>query len=205
MPFLPVADGVQVELVHLLDGSTCETAPVFLDRTPGGGGDALALGAAVDEWWVTRVLPHLSVSLSYTRYLVRSLASASGPVTRVDKVPPLTGGIGGGPQPANVALRLNYKVDPQLFGFTGCGFVPGVPQAVVAGNTVDLTWRATLLDAYNDLIGLVAALGWQWIVVHKFRRGHLLPAAGRMRIIRVDPSGPWVSQRRSRLHNDPLP
>lgn len=205
MPFLPVADGIQVELVHVLDGSTCETAPTFLDRTPGGGGSGLELGSAVDEWWTSRVLPYLSVSLTYTRYLVRSLATASGPVTRVDKAPPPTGGIGGGPQPANVSVRLNYKVDPELFGFTGCGFIPGVPQAATTGNKVDLVWRATLLDAFNDLIGVAQSVGWEWIVVNKFRRGHLLPAAGRMRIIRVDPSSPYVSQRRSRLHNEPLP
>lgn len=205
MPFLPVIDGVQVELVHLLDGSTCETAPTFLDRSPGGGGDPLALGALVDEWWTSSVLPHLSVSLNYVRYLVRQLVTPTGPVTRVDKVPTLTGGIGGGPQPANVSVRLNLKTDPQLFGFTGAAFVPGIPQAVVNGNKVDLSWRATILAAYNDLLDQTTAAGWEWIVVNKFRRGHLLPAAGRIRVIRVDPSSPYVSQRRSRLHNEPLP
>jgi hypothetical protein len=205
MPFAPVAGGVQVELVHQLDGSICETGPIFLDRGPVGPADPLVLGAAVNEWWITRVLPHLSVSLSYIRYVIRPLDSASSPRTTVPLIPPLTGGEGGVPQPANVSVRVNYKVQPGQFKSMGCGFLPGIPQSAVTGNRIHADWKAIIEAAYNDLIGVAGALDWEWIVVGKWDHGHFGPGVARTEIIRAEISSPWVAQRRSRLHNVPLP
>lgn len=205
MPFVPVHGAVQVELVHLLGESVCETAPLFLDRGAGGPADPAVLGATVDEWWRTRVLPHLSVVLQYQRYVLRPQESAGDTPTIVDHIPPITGGAGGGCCPANVAVRVNYVLNPQLFINKGCGFVPGIPHSAVSNNLIRPEFRAVIESAYNDLIALTMLVGWSWIVAHKIRHGAPLPTAARAPVIGAMISSPWVAQRRSRLHNDPLP
>jgi len=204
MPFLAVPDGVQVELVHLLAGSICTTAPIFLDRGGETPSDPVALADTVDGWWRTSVLPNLSVNLFYTHYQWRRLDAPDSPVTQTVHAPPLIGGMGGNCHPANVSVRVNLRREPGTFGNTGCLFVPGIPHFASTGNTLHADWRAAVEAAYTDLIAAALAAGWEWAVINKIRHGELLPAARRLPVYRATIDSPYTGQRRSRLHNEPL-
>jgi hypothetical protein len=112
--------------------------------------------------------------------------------------------MGGNCHPASVSVRVNLRLEPGTFGNTGCLFVPGIPHFASTGNTLHLDWRSAVQDAYNELIGVAAAVDWEWVVIQKFSHRHLLFAAGRHPVIRATIDSPYTGQRRSRLHNDPL-
>lgn len=205
MPFLALPNGAVVELVHTLGGSVCETTFTFVKRPFVGVPTLTELGTTTDVWWRTYVLPYLSVSLTYVRYVVTDVSAPAG--SSVTALAPLgtTGGQGGGPQPANVSARMNYTVEIPPGGKKGCSFVPGIPIGATTGNHLHDDWRIALNDAYSNLIDLANLHNWQWVVASKWSAGALRAAAIPYRVDITEITSSLVSQRRSRLHNEPLP
>jgi len=205
MPFLPLADGAQVELVHLLDGSICETTFTFTKRPTGGTPTLADLGVAVSAWWRTFVLPNLSVSLTYLRYVVTDISTAGGTSIVVNQAPGITGGAGGGSQAANVSARMNYIVALPPGGRKGCSFIPGIPISATVGNRMPSWWRVLMNDRYSNLIDIATLHNWLWVVESKFHNNALRPTGEPYRVDITEISSPVLSQRRSRLHNTPIP
>lgn len=204
MPFVPLPDGAQVELVHVLDGSVCEVVFVFQKRALGPPIPLPALGALISNWWRTQVLPNLSVHMSYLRYRVTDISFFGAIPLQVDIIPPQPGSTGGGPQPASVAVRIGYIVEVPPGGLRGCTFVPGIPILHTTGNRYHQELRELLFEAFVALIDLAAFNGWKWVVWSKWHQGVLRTVAEGYGVSLIVFRSPYVSQRRSRLHNDPL-
>lgn len=203
MPPLPLNNGAQVELVHQHDGAIAETTVTARHGSAGLPSSLEALGAGVSEWWVSSVLPHLSVELTYIRYQVTDLEVLGPPVVVVEVAPGTTGGEGGGSLPANVALRVNLHCRSVGRRRSGAAFVPGIPKSVAVRSEALPFFRDAIQSAYQELGSVLEGLGWSWVVQHNYRRGVLLPAAESLFVVAPRVDLPYLAQRRSRLHNEP--
>lgn len=205
MPFVPFAQGVQVELRHRLFGTPCETT-VTLEEHAGTVGPTLASAQlAAFLWWRDQMLPLLSWELLWIGMTTRSLASASGPAVALDFATPIPGGIVVRSLPANVAVRLNYEVANPPGGYRGCMFLPGVPANQVTGNLINQGWKDAVFEAAVVFIDDVTLQGWRWVVASKFHDGAPRAAVEPMRVVTPIITAATTGQRRSRLHNEELP
>lgn len=202
-PFVPLADGAQVEVVFTLFGEVVENRLWFVSRQPPitqAQVDALALG--VGNWHTAEVMPLLAPELQLAAVEAKDWTSDPSPFLGV-VTPLVNGGAASTSYSANVAVRVRFKGDSSQTFPDNANFVPGIPDDAVDGNIVSSTFKNDLRVAYADLIDLAAGFGpfpaWRWVVTSRQLdyAWRTEQAFARTDIIKV-PS-PYVNPRRRRL------
>lgn len=205
MPFVPLPNGLLVECIHLLYGVPCECTftlikrPLVVEPTP------QSAQLAVFQYWTQDILPLLSTDLLFSSMRMTDISVVGGQSLTVQLPTPIPGGVGGGSLTANVAVRVNLRVQTPPGGAKGCYFLPGIPKEVVDGNRPGAAWLASLDDVDGNLIDRAEQQSWRWVVASKWDNGQLRPLAVPWRVDFVKPESPWVGQRRRRLHNIVIP
>lgn len=202
-PFVPLADGAQVEIVFTLGGEVVENRLWFVSRQPPitqAQVDALALG--VGNWHVDEVMPWLAPELQLAAVEVKDWTADPPPFIGV-VTPLVNGGAATPSQSANVAVRIRFTGDDSQTFPDNANFVPGIPDSAVDVNLVVPDFANALRTAYVDLIDLAAVFGpfpaWRWVVTSRRldNSWRSTQAFARTDFIRV-PS-PYVNPRRRRL------
>jgi hypothetical protein len=199
---VPLPNGCQVELVHLLFEVPCEVTFTFVKHPVVFEPTLEGIGLAVYGWWVNDILPLLGTDLYFVRYRATDVSSAGGASVEVDLPDPPRGGIGGGCLTANVAVRVNYKVAAPPGRRIGCCFLPGIPREIVFGNYITQAWADAVNDVFSNLIDAAEHESWRWVVWSKFLNGALRSTAVGYRVDFPRIDGLTVGQRRRRLHNE---
>jgi hypothetical protein len=202
MPFVPMANGARVELVHTLFGRPCEVTVTLLKHQVVTPPTLETAAGGAFSWWTAAVLPLLSRDLQLVSVVATDISVAGGEVLVVDAFAPVPGGYTAGSLPAIVSVRVNYLVEQKPGRHVGCMFLPGVPADQVAGNRVSLVWKALVFDAMNSFIDLAAVSGWRWVVESKFLGGVLRTNGEPYRVVTAEVTSTWVAQRRKRGSNE---
>lgn len=202
-PFVPITDGAQVEIVFVLAGEVVENRLWFVSRQPPVNGTNLAaLAQGVFDWYVAEALPYLSSSLQLAAVEAFDWTSTPSPTIAVAGTP-TNGGASVEAHSANVADRIWFYSAAAPDRIRNSNFITGIPKDAVTINTVDQTFRASLRDAYVDLIDLAAAFGpfpaWRWVCASAWDAGSLRTEQRVLRTDFIRYNRPWVAQRRKRL------
>lgn len=202
-PFVPLADGAQVEISGRLFGEFVENRLWFVSRQPPVTTtqiDDLAVG--VYNWHSTQVMPYLSVDLSLDYVRATDWTAFPPPYVR-DAGTSVLGGDSSPSQSANVSIRVLFKGSNTQTFKSNSNFVPGIPISSINGNTYDNTIKNHLFNAYVNLIDLAASFGpfpaWRWVITSRVldKAYRSTQEFSRTDFIRF-PS-PYVSPRRRRL------
>lgn len=202
-PFVPLADGAQVQVVFALGPLIVSDRLFFVSRQPPvDPTQLLALAAGVADWHVAEVMPLLSDAIQLAA--VEAFDWTADPSPTIAVVAPLVNGANtSGCHSANVSIRVRFKPSTALPRTYNANFVPGIPLDAVLRNTVDPTYAESLRSAYVDLIDLAAVFGpfpaWRWVCTSQILDGapRSEQAFGRTDFITV-PS-PYVNPRRRRI------
>lgn len=205
MPFLPLPDGAQVELIHSLGGRPLESTFWFVKHEVSAPADLAVLTSACAVWWRDWMLPHLSHELFFVANQATDVSVVGGAVVRFELDPPLRGELVTASQPANVAFRVNYSTTKVRSPTVGCLFVPGIPDDRLVINTMDAEWVRAVVEATTELVDWIEHYNWRWVVASKWLDGSLRSQAHPYRVNHTFASGRIVGQRRRRLRNEFFP
>jgi hypothetical protein len=202
-PFVPLPDGVQVEIVGLLLGKTVENRFWVKTRfTPLDSSELQPLADAVSGWYIAQLLPHLSDDLQHVRVIASDWTDTPAPAVAFN-VTGGFGGVAGGSLSANVSVRVAFKGTNDQDFRNNSHFIPGIPRSAVVGNYYTSAFRSAVFNAYVNLTDLIRNIGTehnlQWVITSRVEdKAYRTEQAWSRTDFILFPS-PVVSPRRRRL------
>jgi len=202
-PFLPLADGAQVELTFLQGGKFFHNRLWFVDRDPPITSAHLqALADGVFAWHAANIMPALASSLSLELVAAIEWVSGGG-LAEISTASAVPGGSSSPSYSAKVAIKLNLRWPANIRLKQNANYVMGIPDDMVDTNVYSSTIRDALFDGYAALIDLAPTFGtfpgWRWVVASSWEdnalRSELFARACQGPIFK----SPYVGQRRRRL------
>lgn len=202
-PFVPLANGAQVEIVSIYLGQIVENRLWFVTRfDPVDSTLVQALAVGVSAWYRANVLPSLAQNLALLYVRATDWTASPAPSTYEDT----TAGYGGSAEDghsANVSIRVAFRGDSSQEWPNNSNFVPGIPLSAVDGNYYNNTIKTALRNAYIDLIDLTfhfeATHNWQWRVTSRIVNGEYRTEQASARTDLITLPSPTISPRRKRL------
>ena len=166
-PFVPVANGCQVEILHLLGGVSIENRLWFtFDNPPFGEPEVQGLSDGVRDWWRDMILPYLSQDLETTAVIARdwlALPTTFFTVSLLNQV----GGVAGESSTANVALVIPFRWGLGIRLKRNKHYVPGIPEQEITLNTPSEAIKVAMFEGYNSLIDRTRLFypffNWRWV------------------------------------------
>jgi len=166
-----VPNTIQVEVIYLLFGQRVEN--VFHVEVPGGI-DAAVIADTANEmggWVEAQLMPLLSGSLVFLGVEAKNLDIEDGGVAIYTPTGTVVGGIASPALPGNVSYCISLRTASSGRSFRGRKYIAGIPLSMRTENTIDSTWSADLVAAFNDLIAVFEALGKFLVVVSRVADG----------------------------------
>ncbi len=170
-PFVPLANGAQVEFIGSLFGEIVETRLWFIARfDPIDLTMIQELASGASSWYTTQIIPLLSSDLQHLSVRATDWTADPPPFQyNVDDFMP-----GGTDEPsysANVSIRVAFNGDDSQTFRDNSNFIPAIPLSAVNGNYYTATIKDALFDAYVALIDLAgtwnAGNNWQWVITSR--------------------------------------
>jgi len=169
MPFIPVPNTVQVELLYLWDGQEC--ANVLHYGQPGLTSitDMEEAGSILVAWWDASMQTLVPSTLSLTQIKLTDLNDESAPVVEYTTGLPLAGQHASPSLPNNVSVTITKRTLLRGRSFRGRIYHPGLVEGVVTNNQVLGTHMTNLINAYEEILNLaVTAEEWNMVVVSRY-------------------------------------
>jgi hypothetical protein len=202
-PFVPLADGVQVEIRFTFDGLVVEDRLWFITRQPPMTGlQMFDLASGVYTWHSSQVMPLLASQLELIGVRVTDWRSSGGFVVDfgTGTVP---GGNSSGSHSANVSYRVRFAGTSNSYPLKNSNFVPGIPRDGVNGNFIDSGFQTALRNAYINLIDLASGFGpfpaWRWVVTSQIKDKAPRSEQAAFRLDFIQVHSPYISPRRRRI------
>lgn len=202
-PFVPLVDGVQVEIVGILLGETVENRLWVKTRfTPLDSSELQPLADGVSGWYLAQVLPFLSTDLQHVKVKVTDWTAFPSPFVTQNVTGGL-GGISGGSLSANVAVRVAFKGTSDQEFRNNSHFIPGIPRSAVVGNYYTSAFRHDIREAYINLTDLIRNIldtfNLEWVITSRVKGGVYRAEQAWSRTDHIIFPSPVISPRRRRL------
>lgn len=174
-PFIPITDGVQAELVFVLDSQVMSNRLWFtFDSPPWDHAALLGLADGLHAWYVSSILPALSHDLILYQTRVTDW-TASPPGDIAEHFGAVQGSNLSGCHSANVAVVVPFRWPIGLRLKRNKHYVPGIPLDQVQLNTVSDELSDVLFEGYAALVDAARdfypALTWRWRVASAYEAG----------------------------------
>lgn len=202
-PFVPLADGAQVQLVYTLGTEVVSNRLWFVSRQPPIDQttiDALATGVA--DHFSTQLMPFLSSDLFLSIAVADDWTADPSPFQGIG-LAMVSGGNASGSHSANVSIRVRFNGASDQTFRDNSNFTPGIPKDQVVLNRYSDEIKDGIFECYVNLIDAAAGFGvfpaWRWVITSRQldNAWRTDQAFSRTDII-LFPS-PYVSPRRHRL------
>lgn len=155
MPFIPVPDVAQIELIMTWDTQRIENV---LHYTKTGGyelDDLIVLAEAVITEWSAGPRGSMSSAVVLTEVRATDLSDVNGPAAVVTTGLPLAGLITSTPSlPNNVAIVMTKRTPQRGRSFRGRLYHPGLVEGEVTSNAVSAGRVTGLISSYNAMISV---------------------------------------------------
>lgn len=170
MPFIPVANTVEVELRMTLDDQKIENTLYFESANAPVFADMALLASNIVIWWDTSIAPLLPVDVVLREVVVTDLTSATGPQYSSALDGSNAGTLGQPALPNNVTLAVSFRTALRGRSFRGRNYVPALTEGQVVNNTVNSSVLLDYTNAYNAIITEVAPSDgpWTWVIVSRY-------------------------------------
>lgn len=202
-PFVPLPDGVQVEIIGIHLGETVENRLWVKTRfTPLDSSELQPLADGVSGWYLSELLPLLSEDLQHVKVTVSDWTAFPSPFVTQN----VTGGFGGaagGSLSANVAVRVAFKGTSDQDFRNNSHFLPAIPRSAVVGNYYTSTFRTAVRNAYIDLTDLIRGIlptnNLEWVITSRRKDKAWRSEQAWSRTDHILFPSPVISPRRRRL------
>ena len=170
--FVPLYDGAQVEILHLLAGKIIENRLWFkFDVPPITQTDLDGLAAGAAAWWNANILPALSSDLTTIAIIAREWSSDPPPLQSIINQS-VAGGSSSPSYSANVAVVVPFKWTLGTREKKNKNYVSGIPDDAVIFNEVQPVFNDLLFEGYASLVDdarlFYPVLHWRWVVTSAF-------------------------------------
>lgn len=199
MPFVPVPNTVQVEVIWELDGQRVENVHYYEFSTTPTESDIGSLLAAVRAFIESELMPLLSSTLKLVE-VIGTLLTAIDSISLSNVVsPPVAGGNSTQQLPNNVTYTITKKTAQRGRSFRGRNYVPGLTEDAVNLNAINPTFRNDLLDVWEGLRLVAAEDGWTMVVVSRISGGVERVSGVTTPVTAISTADPTVDSQRRRL------
>lgn len=172
MPFIPVPNTVQAELIYTWDGETCENVLHYEAEGAPDLSEMTALAAALVSWWGTNMKSQVAQNCSLTGIKIVDLNAFNAPGIDYSTGLPIAGTSVSESLPNNVSLAISKRTVFRGRSYRGRIYQVGIPEGQVGGNTVSSTWRTNVLNAWELAKEFVAGgETFKMVVVSKYSGG----------------------------------
>jgi hypothetical protein len=168
MPFVPVANTAEFELVQELDGETIENTLYFRRGTAWTAAQLATAAAFLASWWETNMAPNLGAALNLVRIECTDLGSSTGPSLTFVTGMPIPGVIGSPTCALNVAPAIKFKTESRGRSFTGRNYISGFVENAVNSSRLDAPTSENVTAAYQLLVEDGLDIGLTWVVVSRY-------------------------------------
>jgi hypothetical protein len=199
--FVPLAQGIQVELVFELDNRILTNRLWFVSVLGGPTtGDLTTVGDGVATWAATWLLPQLSNRITFlgTRAYDATVPYPGPQVVTSMSVP---GGISSQSHSANVAVKVSFQTFNPPGRWLNWNFLGGIPTNRVTLNTLSSSWMNNVRNAYVALLDVFSLFVYRWSATTAVENGIPLAERTAYRIDHISIRTGRVSQRRTRMNN----
>lgn len=197
--FVPLANGIQAELVWRLDGKivTNRLWFVVVAGAPTTA-DLIAVGAGVGAWARDNLVIWLSQDIRLLE--VRTYdATVAYPGPQVITFVGSDGGAAEGSYSANVAVKIEFQTESPPASWLNWNFICGIPLSAVLLNEIDSTFITHVQNAYITLLDVFSLFAYRWEATAAVVAGVPLTTRDHFRIDHPRIRRHFVSQRRTRL------
>jgi len=163
MAFIPALNTAQVHVRTTLLSQQVENILYFENSDTIGAGDLITLCEYVGDWWNDHLKGNLSNQLTMREIYAVDMTSSTAP-TGVDLTHNGVAGSQTSPaMPGNVTIAISFRTAGRGRSSRGRNYLPGMVEAGVSGNSIDNTYGALFVAAYEELIS-DPLTGWTWVV-----------------------------------------
>lgn len=197
--FVPLANGIQAELVYRLGGEIMSNrlwfvvvagAPTTADLT--------AVGAGVGSWAAANLMPWLSQDIRLLEIRTYD-ATVAYPGPQVITFVGVDGGEPDGSHSANIAVKIEFQTQTPPALWLNWNFIPGIPKNAVSLNTIEPAFITHIQNAYITLLDVFSLFVYRWEATAAVVDGVPLSTRDHFRIDHPRIRRKTVSQRRTRL------
>jgi hypothetical protein len=197
--FVPLANGIQAELVYRLDTQIVSNRLWFVvvagDPTTA---DLTAVGAGVGSWASANLMPHLSHEIRLLEIRAYD-ATVAYPGPQVITFVGVDGGDSDGSHSANIAVKIEFQTETPPALWLNWNFIPGIPKSAVNLNTIEPAFITAIQNAYITLLDVFSLFVYRWEATRAVVDGVPLTTRDHFRIDHPRIRRKVVSQRRTRL------
>lgn len=172
MEFVPSPGIAQCSLRYLMDQQRLENT-LYFDLDPTATPEEFTtLNEELWDWWAAEMRPLLAPQIALQEIYTVDLTTETSPAyTFVGSGGPLAGTAAGASLPANVAACVSFRTSGRGRSSRGRNYIAGLVEADVTMNTIDPTWAASLVAAYQALLDGVAITNGLWVVLSRVSEG----------------------------------
>lgn len=173
MPFIPVPNGVQVEMRYGYLGERVENVFwVFVDDEPAPTVATMSTIAGIFySWWNTHVKTIQSANATLREiYCTDQSAQNGGAFTYTTNLP-ADGANVQEPLPGNVALCVSLRTAQRGRSYRGRSYIVGLTENQVQGNLLTSASASAWLAAYDALVNELNTPPYQLAVCSRFTAG----------------------------------
>jgi hypothetical protein len=169
MPFVPVADTVQVQTIFELDGQIVENTSYWFKVGGWTEGDISDHLAALKTFIVSDLMPLLSSAIQLVRMIGILLDTAESIGVVLNVSPPVVGSDASGALPNNVTYTVTFLTAGRGRANRGRNYIPGISvNATDGANIISNDFRLAIVDFYEGLRLVGASSGAVMGVVSRF-------------------------------------
>ena len=169
MAFVPAPNTIQCDVLFMYFGQRVEN--VLHVQVPGGV-DAATIDSTAEEvrdWVQASLLPLLVPAVSFIGVEAKNLSIEAGGTAFAAAIPPVLGGSVGDGMPGGTAFVVTLKTAQTGRSFRGRKFVFGLNRSQIVGNQIGASYAADIVDAFNDLIAVLAAVSKLLVIVSRIQ------------------------------------
>lgn len=168
MPFVPAVNVIGIELRFLLAGENVENTLYFLSESAPTSGELSTCAGQLRIWWDGEMAELLTTAISLNEIRAVDLTTDSGPAIDFTGGLPSTGVIAEEPPPNNVAACLSFRTEARGRGARGRNYICGFSNSAVFASTLDNTWCAAVVTAYETMQSTLLGEGFTHVVISRF-------------------------------------
>ncbi len=172
MPFVPVPNVAQIDVVYNWDGQIVENVLHYKKATgTPSESDLIAITDAISSYFQDHLVPLMSSTLTLLRVVGKLLDIADGLFYVSTAGLPVAGGGGSAPLPNSNSIAYSWRTASAGRSFRGRTFHVGLMEGQIAGNELTSAAVSAIGSAYNGLIGAGVPAGFELVVVSRQHAG----------------------------------
>lgn len=197
MPFIPVPNTAQLELVYLWQGQRCQNVLHYVKASPWDITQLTELcEAAVVEWGAGLDI-WASETLSLIEVVATDLSSQTGPVVNYAEGLPIPGSVESESLPNNCSMVITKRTQKRGRSYRGRIYVCGLTEGAVNGNQVNQANVTGLLAGWTAMLSLaITDDEANMCVVSRYQEGQPLSQGIATLVTNLTTDGVIDSQRR---------